>query len=78
MRTTVRLDDGLMEEVKRYAAERRTTLTAVIDEALRETLARRKPMRKTKPIQLTTVRGRGLMPGIDLDDTASLLDALEK
>ncbi len=77
MRTTVRLDDGLLAEVKKYATKRKTTVTAVIEEALRQTLARPKTMQRSKPVRLTTVRGQGLMPGIDLDDTASLLDALE-
>ncbi len=78
MRTTVRLDDGLLADVKRYAAKRRKTLTAVIEEALRETLAREKSFRPARPVKLTTFRGRGLLPGIDLDDTASILDAMEE
>lgn len=77
MRTTVRLDEGLLEEVRKYAAKRRTTLTAVMEEALRQTLARQKTRQKPGPVRLTTVGGRGLMPGVDLDDTASLLDVLE-
>jgi predicted transcriptional regulator len=40
MRTTVRLDDALTKGVKKYAAERSLTLTAVIEEALKEKLAR--------------------------------------
>ena len=63
--------------VKKYAAKRKTTVTAVIENALRQTLVRPKTLQKSKPVRLTTVRGQGLMPGIDLDDTASLLDALE-
>src|SRR5687768_8866442 len=35
MRTTVRLDEDLLHEVKRVAAEERTTLTALLEEALR-------------------------------------------
>jgi predicted transcriptional regulator len=42
MRTTVRLDEDLLSEVKRLAAEERTTLTAMLEKALREMLARRK------------------------------------
>lgn len=41
MRTTIRLDDELLREAKRLAAETNQTLTAVIEEALRERLARR-------------------------------------
>ena len=78
MRTTVRLDDGLMAEVKQYAITHQKTMTTVIEEALRETLARPKTLRRFKPVQLTTVKGWGLLPGIDLDDTASLLDKLDE
>lgn len=77
MRTTVRLDDALLADVKRYATTRGKTLTAVIEEALRETLARQKVRPRPESVRLTTFRGQGLMPGIDLDDTASLLDTLE-
>lgn len=78
MRTTVRLDDALLGQVKQYAAKRRTTLTAVIEEALRETLARQHTPKKRGPIRLTTCKGKGLLPGVDLDDTASLIDAMEE
>lgn len=77
MRTTVRLDDGLLLEVKRYALKRHKTLTAVIEEALRETLVHEKVRRRTAPVKLTTFKGKGILPGIDLDDSAALLDALE-
>ena len=77
MRTTVRLDDGLLAQVKKYAAQRRKTLTAVIEDALRQTLARQKILRRARPVRLTTFKGRGPLPGIDLDDTASILDAME-
>ncbi len=78
MRTTVRLDDELLAEVKKYAGKHRKTLTAVIEESLRRTLLQGKPARKSKPIHLTTVSGQGPLPGIDLDDTASLLDTLDE
>jgi len=40
MRTTVRLDDDLLRQTKTLAAQTGRTLTAVIEDALRETLAR--------------------------------------
>ncbi len=40
MRTTVRLDDQLLLEVRRWAADTGRTITAVIEDALREVLAR--------------------------------------
>ena len=73
MRTTIRLDEQLLAETKQLAARTGRTLTAVIEDALRETLARRKRSVEREPVSLKTVSGRGLLPGIDLDDSASLL-----
>lgn len=41
MRTTVRLDDTLLRQAKRLAAETGQSLTAVIEDALREVVGRR-------------------------------------
>lgn len=75
MRTTVRLDDALLKAAKRRAIERGMTLTAVIEEALRQALA--PPRRRAARPELPTYRGRGLQPGVDLDDNAALLDRME-
>ena len=77
MRTTVRLDDGLLREAKEHAARSGRTLTALIEDALRRALAeaKRRPERPTP--KLPTFRGDGLQPGVDLDDSAALLDLLE-
>ena len=77
MRTTVRLDDRLLAEVKKYAAETGRTLTSVLEDALRETLARRQTRVRRRFVRLRTVKGDGLQPGVDLDDAASLLDLME-
>ena len=77
MRTTVRLNEELLSEVKRLAAEERTTLTEVLEEALREMLARRKQQRSRPRMSLPTFKGRGLQPGVDLDDSSALLDLME-
>ncbi len=78
MRTTVRLDEELMAEVKKLAASRGMTLTAVLDEALREMLARRAQRGAGEPLRLPTFKGRGLQPGVDLDDSAALLELMER
>lgn len=77
MRTTVRLDDHLLAELKRYALDQGTSMTAVIENALREVLARKRPSAKTKPVKLPTFKGQGLQPGVDLDDTSALLDLMD-
>ena len=77
MRTTIRLDDALLIEAKRYAAESNQTLTAVIDTALRLLLIQRKRPDTRPPVKLTTTGGKGLRHGVDLDDSASLLDLMD-
>lgn len=77
MRTTIRLSDDLLRQAKQLAAETDRTLTRLIEDALREILARRPPPAESKPARLTTV-GRGTaFEGVDLDNTASLLDRME-
>ncbi len=78
MRTTVRLDDDLLMEVKRYAAQHQATFTSILDQALREMLTRRAELRKREPVRLPTFKGKGLQPGVDLDDSAALLDLMER
>ncbi len=74
----MRLDDDLLRAVKRYAAERQLTLTAVLEQALREMLALRQKLGSRQPVRLPTFKGRGLQPGVDLDDSAALLALMER
>ena len=78
MRTTINLDDALMREAKQLAARTGRTLTAVITDALRESLSRARRGATPQPAELATFRGGGLQPGVDLDDTASLLELMER
>jgi hypothetical protein len=77
MRTTIRFDEQLFIQAKKLAAERGTTLTALLEDCLRETLARRKPPRRPAKPHLTTFGRGGVQPHVDLDDTTSLLDRME-
>ena len=77
MRTTVRLDDHLLKQAKKRAADSGKTLTSVLEDALRESFARRSVRAKSKPLRLKTVKGGGVRAGVDLDDSASLLDLME-
>ena len=77
MRTTIYIDDHLMTRVKEVAAKTGKTMTAVIEDALRQSLER-KHLKERRPFRLTTVGGRGLRKGVDLDDTASILEFMER
>jgi hypothetical protein len=77
MRTTVDLDDHVLAETKLLARRSGKTLTAVIEDALRERLARRPELRSTESVRLPTVGGNGVLPGVDLDDSADLRDVMD-
>jgi hypothetical protein len=76
MRTTLALDDRLLRAAKKRAAEAGTTLTGVIEEALRQHLADRVQPRKRFRLRLLTKRGR-LLPGIHLADRDALYERME-
>lgn len=76
MKTTLNLNDRLLVTVKKVAAERGTTMTAVIEEAIQIALnpktARGRPFKlKWRPV------GGKIRRGVDLDDRASLYDIME-
>ena len=77
MRTTINLPDDLAAQVKRVAVQSRTSVTALIADALRELLGRRRRKVVSSRVQLTTCGKGGLLPGVDLDDSASLLDLMD-
>jgi hypothetical protein len=77
MRTTVRLSEALLKKAKEEARRRGETLTSLIEQGLRLTLAGGQRAADTRPpLPVSRVRG-GTLPGIDLDDSARLLDRLE-
>ena len=77
-RTTVRIEEHVLADAKILAAKTGRTLTRLIEDVLRETIGRRSVARTRQPIRLPTVNGRGLQPGVDLDDTSALLDLMER
>jgi hypothetical protein len=78
MRTTIRLQDELLDAAKRRAAETGRTLTRFIEDALREALAERSlPSSAQGRFEVRPFEGRGLRPGVDLDSNAALLDVME-
>jgi hypothetical protein len=76
MRTTIDVPDDLLAEAKARAAREGRTLSAVVSDALRGAFARADESRLT-PVRLTTFRGEGVRPGVDLDDSAAHLDLLD-
>ena len=75
MRTTIKIDDRLLVEAKTRAARSGRTLNEVVEDALREAFARRDGARRR--VELPVFRSTRVMPGVDLDDHASLLDLMD-
>ena len=78
MRTTVRLDEALMERARQEAERRGVTLTSLIEQGLQ--LVLRRPLRRSprEAVSLPECRATGgVLPGVDLNDSSSLLDRLE-
>jgi len=79
MRTTVRLNDALLTRAKREAARRGVTLTALIEQGLQ--LAMRQPLEAEDAAHVVLpecLAGGGTAPGVNLNDSASLLDRMDQ
>jgi len=77
-RTTVRLEDALLEQAKREAARRGETLTGLIEQGLRLILVQSHATPRRRRVVLPVCRaGGGTLPGVDLNDSASLLDTVD-
>jgi hypothetical protein len=78
MRTTVRLEEALINHAKREADRRGETLTALIEQGLRLVLAQSRSRHQRERVKLPVCEaGGGVLPGIDLNDSAALLDIME-
>jgi hypothetical protein len=77
-KTTLRVHSQLLAELKRTAAAEGRPLAAVIEDALRESLARRRAQPERVPVELPTFRGGGIMPGVDVDGSAALLELMDQ
>ena len=76
MRTTLDLDDELVKEIKRRAADSGRTMTEVIEDTIREGLRPREKSSKPYRLRIPIVKGK-LRPGVDLNDRDSLYDIME-
>ncbi len=77
MRTTVDFPDDLLREAKERAAREQRSLSEVVADAVRTSFARGAAA-EHEPVELPTFRGGGVQPGVDLDDSAALLDLMER
>ena len=76
MKTTLEIEDRLLERAKRHAATHGTTLRAVVEEALRARLTPRPEERARYRFAPPTVRGTSA-PAIDVADRNALYDCFD-
>lgn len=76
MRTTIRLDDALLRRAKAAAAASGKSLNALIEDAVRAAMAPRKSTGRNETAT-PTYDGGGLQSGVDLVDSAALLDLMD-
>lgn len=81
MRALLEIDQELLAAAEREAARRGQSLSAFVELALSAFVTpgsqpgARLPERKR--IELPTFRGQGLRPGVNLDDSAALLELMD-
>jgi hypothetical protein len=79
MRTTIAVDDILLDTAKRRSLEAHVSLASFIESALRDKLAASEIAEgepEYRPIR--TFKGKGLLPGVDLLDSRALGDAMDE
>lgn len=74
MRTTITIDNNILEALKRRAFQRNLTVSLLIQEAVQSYLAQQdsEPEQET-PFELVTYGAGGRFPDINLDKTSLLL-----
>lgn len=73
MRTTVNIDDDLLEQLRAISARTRQPLGELVDDALRLMLAKRR-QRPAREFVLPAYGQCGLQPGVGLEDKEALAD----
>lgn len=77
MRTTLTINDELLAEAKRLAAEKRTNLSAIVNDALRRALKRSGKKSETERFEMPTYGGKGIAPALSPAEMARIVEAEE-
>ena len=80
VKTTVEVNDDLLLRAKRVAASEGVTLKVIFEEGLRLTLLQRSRVKKKqKRVHLPVSKASGgVLPGVDLTDSAGLEDLMNE
>jgi len=76
MRTTISMDDKLHAAIEARATAEGRTLSSFVDDALRHYLATSATIDVPSTFDESITKRDGVFPGVNLDDTAALLDLM--
>ena len=76
MRTTVSIENALLERAKKRAAQRSQTLGKYVEDAIRRDLVAPNPEAVVVTLPVFT-RGTGMRPGLDPSSNRAIYDALD-
>jgi len=74
MRTTINIDETLLEELKRRADEEGTTVSRLIEDSVRFSATRTTKREPRSKFKLVTYGKGGLFTPFDIDRTSSLVE----
>jgi hypothetical protein len=72
MKTTIDIADAILDLAKEIAARDGVTVRALVEEGLREVLAKRQGRRTKFRLRDASFKGKGLQPGADLADWSAV------
>lgn len=72
MKTTIDIADALLDQARATAAREGVTVRSLVEEGLREVLARRRARRTRFQLRDASFAGDGLQPGVDLSDWSTV------
>jgi Arc/MetJ family transcription regulator len=76
MKTTIEIADALLAAARQVAEREKTTLRALVEEGLRRIVNERQAPACGYKLPDTTFGGGGLLPGVTLEDWASIRDRI--
>jgi hypothetical protein len=77
MQVTIDVDDNLIQQAKDAAAKTHRSLDEFMADAIRVEMDRLRRVRTRQKFKLITSGSGGVFPGVDIDDTAPLLDIMD-
>ena len=72
MKTTIDIADAIMDKAREVAAREGVTVRSLVEEGLREVLARRGERRARFRLRDASFKGKGVQAGVDLNDWSAI------